>query len=88
MMAWATRGAHPVLSCHARLAAWLHPVASPGIVAVLYKWSKGLVLHCNCLSTHLAGIKCATWLHALQAHDGSDIRRLENIRACVGNMRG
>jgi hypothetical protein len=67
------RGA--MLSCHAVT------------VAVPYKWSTGSTLHYSRLSTHLAGIKCTACPHVLEAHDGSDIRRLGNMHVCIGNMR-
>jgi hypothetical protein len=55
------------LPCHAQPAAWLRPVASPGTIAVPYKWSPGLTPHCSRLSACLAGIKCVACLHVLQA---------------------
>jgi hypothetical protein len=68
-------------------AAWHCAVGSLDTVAVPCVWSTGLALHCSRLSTHLAGIKCAGCTHVLYAHDGPNVMRLENIRACIGNMR-
>jgi hypothetical protein len=57
-----------------------------GTVAVPDKWSIVPISHCRCISTRPAGIDYATCLHVLQAHDGPDVRRRGNMRACVGNM--
>jgi hypothetical protein len=35
----------------------------------------------------LAGVDYAAYLHVLQTHDGPDVRRLGNMRACIENMR-
>jgi hypothetical protein len=73
-----------LLSHHPRSVAWRHAIGSPCTVAVLGKWSAVLVLHCSRMSVHLTGIKCTAGVHVLQAHDGPDIRHLENMRTCVG----
>jgi hypothetical protein len=54
-------------------------------VAVPDEWSAVLALHCSFLSACLAGIVCDVCLHVLQAHDGPDVSRLENVCACISN---
>jgi hypothetical protein len=76
-----------VLSRRAQSAAWRRTVGSLDTVAEPGEWSIGSVLHCSRLSARLIGINCVACPHVLQAYDGSDIRRLGNMRACVGNMR-
>jgi hypothetical protein len=71
---------------------WCHTVESLGTVAVTGEWSIEPTLHCSrivavCPHARLAGIDCAACPHVLQAHDDPDVRRLGNVRACVGNMR-
>jgi hypothetical protein len=39
--------------------------------------------HCSCMSARLAGINDAACSYVLQAHDGSDVRHLENMRASL-----
>jgi hypothetical protein len=34
-----------------------------------------------------AGTGCGAYTHVLQAHDGPDVIRLENVHAYVGKMR-
>jgi hypothetical protein len=49
------------------------------IVAVTGEWAATMTLHCRCNV-----VVCS---HVLQVHDNSDVKRLKNVRACVGNMR-
>jgi hypothetical protein len=76
-----------VLLCCARSAVWHCPVESSDAVAVPREWSIGVALYCSHMSAYLAGIKYAVCLHVLQAHDDIDVRRLENMRVCIGNMQ-
>jgi hypothetical protein len=39
------------------------------------------------MSARLARIDYTVRLHILQAHDGPDVGRLENVRVCIRNMR-
>jgi hypothetical protein len=74
-----------VLPRRARSVVWRHPIGSPGSIVVPCEWSTGLTWYCSRLSARLAGIKCAAYLHVLQAHDVSDVRRLVNMHVCLGN---
>jgi hypothetical protein len=74
-----------VLPCCTRSAVWLHAVGSPDTVAVPDEWALVLTLYNSHMSACLAVIDCATWPHVLHAHDDPDVRRLGNLRACVGN---
>jgi hypothetical protein len=68
-------------------AAWHRAVRSSGTVVVPYEWLKRPVMQCSRMSAHLTDIKCAACPHILQTYDGPDIKRLKNMRVCVGNMR-
>jgi hypothetical protein len=59
----------------------LSTIATPG------EWSTGPMMQCSRMSARLAGLDCATYPHVLQAHDSSDVRRLENVSVCVENRR-
>jgi hypothetical protein len=73
---------HSVLSsCHTTLSQQHGAVLSghTDTVAVSGEWSIGPALHCS----HTVDV-CP---HVLQTHDGLDVRRIGNMRACVENMR-
>jgi hypothetical protein len=71
---------------HARPAAWLGSIASPGTIAVPYVWSSGSALHYSHLFAYLVGIKCDVCPHVLQAHDDRDVWCLGNMHAFLRNM--
>jgi hypothetical protein len=72
-------------------AVWRHAVESLGHCSgarrVVHSTDAILQSHCNCLSAHLVGIACAACPHVLQAHGGSGVRRLDNVRACLQNTQ-
>jgi hypothetical protein len=76
-----------IMSCHPQFVAWHRAIGSHGTVAVPCEWSTGLGLHCRCMFVCLAGIKCVTCPHILQAYAGSDVRHLGNMRACLVNTQ-
>jgi hypothetical protein len=71
---------------HAQSTTWRRAVRSLNIVAEPGEWSTGPAPHCSRMSTRLVDINCAAYPHVLQAYDGSDVRRLGNIHACIRNM--
>jgi hypothetical protein len=68
---------------HAQSAAWRCAVGSPGTIAASGEWLIGLTVHCSCMSTRLARIKCVAYPFILQAHDGPDVKCLGNMRTCL-----
>jgi hypothetical protein len=72
-----------------RSATWCRAVESPlhynDTRRVVNSAGAALQLYCSRMSARLARIDYDACTNVLQAHDGPHVRRLGNVRACIGN---